>query len=340
MARPDDPITPTRIGVLGQGGWGTAMAMILVGNGHAVRLWGHDAAYLAEVARTRQNPKYLPGIQLPDAIELTDDLAAACDAELVFEAIPTAHVRAVLERAAASYPAGTPMISLTKGIEVDTFKRPTEIFRDCLGADLPVATASGPSHAEEVALGLPTTVVVASDDARLAQRAQRLMSCTTLRAYTNPDLLGVELAGALKNIIAVAGGICDGLGFGDNSKAALLTRGLVEISRLGVALGASRDTFFGLAGIGDLITTCFSPFGRNRAVGERIGKGETLAQILASTDKVAEGVRTTRAVLPLARQHDVEMPITEQVHRVLFDGVDPQDALRELMLRALKDERH
>jgi len=326
-----------RVFVAGNGGWGTAVAIVLAANGHEVSLWGHDLAYLAEVARTRENPKYLPGVTIPEAIAIGPSLEPLSRAGIVFEAVPTQHLRTVMRQLAPHHRPLTPVVSLTKGIELDTFRRPTEIIAAELGGT-PVAAASGPSHAEEVARGLPTTIVAASTSPELARKVQLLLSGPVLRVYTNADLVGVEIAGALKNVIALAGGICDGLQFGDNSKAALLTRGLVEIARMGVALGASRETFGGLAGMGDLITTCFSPHGRNRAVGERIGRGESLEAILASTQKVAEGVRTTQAVRPLAARLAVDMPITEQIHRVLFAGLCPRQAVRELMLRDFKAE--
>jgi len=228
-------------------------------------------------------------------------------------------------------------VSVAKGIENRTLLRPSQIVSDVLGR-APVAALSGPSHAEEVARGLPTTVAVASRNAELARRVQRLFMTDRFRVYTNNDLVGVELGGAVKNIIAIAAGICDGLGLGDNAKAALLTRGLAEMIRLGVAMGARRETFAGLAGMGDLITTCMSPYGRNRAVGVQLGQGRKLKEILAGMEQVAEGVRTTRSVRALARRRGVEMPITEQCYRVLFRGKDPTRAVSDLMRRAAKDE--
>lgn len=326
-----------RVTVLGNGGWGTAVALRLVGNGHPTTIWGHDATYLAEVARQRVNSKYLPGIPLPDALRLVSDPAEALDGcELLLAAIPVQHIRKALAPFADA-PRDVPMVSLAKGIEIETFSLPTEIFTAVTG-DRPVASLSGPSHAEEVARHQPTSLVAASEDAALTETLSKLLTDETFRIYTNDDLKGVELAGALKNIIGLAGGVCDGLAFGDNAKAALLTRGLVEIARFGVGLGARRETFSGLAGVGDMITTCFSPYGRNRRVGEMVGKGLSLDEVLATTAMVAEGVRTTEAVTPKARAMGVEMPITFAVHEVLFEGLDPRMAVQQLMARDLRDE--
>ena len=246
-------------------------------------------------------------------------------------------VRRTWNRLARHLPEGVPITSLTKGIENKTFMRPTEILAE-YAPDHRLAVLSGPSHAEEVARMMPTTVTVASSSRALCRELQELCSTPTFRVYTNSDVLGVEIGAAMKNVVAIAAGIVDGLGFGDNTKAALLTRGLAEIQALGLALGARKKTFHGMAGIGDLITTAFSPHGRNRAVGERIGKGEKLADIIASTPKVAEGVGTTRSVHNLARRLEVEMPITTEVWRVLFRGKDPRKAVTELMLRKGKNE--
>jgi glycerol-3-phosphate dehydrogenase (NAD(P)+) len=226
---------------------------------------------------------------------------------------------------------------VVKGIENHTFDRPSQIIVETLGVR-PLAVLSGPSHAEEIARGLPASVVVAGSSAELNQVIQEWLSHQAFRIYTNPDAVGVELAGALKNILGIAAGICDGLGFGDNAKASLLTRGLVEITRLGIVLGGRQSTFYGLAGVGDLVTTCYSPFGRNRAVGERIGRGETLEQILADMVNVAEGVSTTRSVHALARIRGVEMPITAELHQVLFEGKSPKVAVYDLMVRLPKVE--
>jgi glycerol-3-phosphate dehydrogenase (NAD(P)+) len=328
-----------RVLVLGGGGWGTALALVLDERGAQATLFVHDAEYGAEMARTRRNPRYLPGVEVPERIRVTSDAAALPGEGVVFAVVPSQYLRAMLTRFRKPLAEGRRIfVTATKGIEESTLKRPSQILREVLG-DVPQVVVSGPSHAEEVARRMPTTVVAASADRGLALRIQDLLFTERFRVYTNPDPLGVELAGALKNVIAIAGGIVDGLGFGDNTKAALLTRGVVEMARLGVALGAQRETFFGLAGIGDLITSCVSPHGRNRAVGMRIGRGEKVADIVASMRQVAEGVKTAAAVHRLAASAGVEMPICEQVHLVVHEGKDPSRAVRDLMGRQLKDEQ-
>ncbi len=325
--------------VLGNGGWGTALALAALQNGHDVRLWGVEPEYVAETAKTRTNPRYLPGIALPAALVVTSDAAlAARGATLLVSAIPTQYLRATLTKLAPDIAAGVPVVSVTKGVENATLRRPSEVIAETLGAR-GVAVLSGPSHAEEVARGGPTSVVVASKDADLCVTVQRALGTDRLRIYATDDLLGVELAAAMKNVIAIAAGACDGLGLGDNAKAALITRGNAEITRLGRALGARPETFAGLAGIGDLITTCTSRHGRNRAVGERLGRGEKIDDILASMVQVAEGVRTAESVVGLAKSVGIEMPISEQVHRILFGGQSPRAALHALMTRAQRSER-
>jgi glycerol-3-phosphate dehydrogenase (NAD(P)+) len=262
---------------------------------------------------------------------------ALADAQLIVVAVPCQHIRAVLTPISLHVPAGAALVSVAKGIEVHTLLRPTQIIRDILG-EVPVAALSGPSIAPEVAAGKPATVVAASEDLELAERVQALFSTRTFRVYTNTDLVGVELAGAVKNVIAIAAGICDSIGAGDNAKAALLTRGLVELTRLGVALGAHAETFKGLAGVGDLVTTFFSPVSRNRTAGERIGRGVPVDEVIATTDSVIEGIPTTQAVLELAHSLNVEMPIVRAVYNVLFSRVPPPEALDELMRRQLKPE--
>jgi glycerol-3-phosphate dehydrogenase (NAD(P)+) len=324
--------------VLGNGGFGTALALVLDRNGHEARVWGVDAAYVAETARTRQNPRFLAGVAVPPSVLLTSDAAEAAGGAVLFvSAIPTQYLRSTLTRLAPAIPAGVPVVSVTKGVENETLLRPTEIVAQALGAR-PVAALSGPSHAEEVARGGPTSVVVASADPALAARVQGVFGNDRLRIYASDDVLGVEFAAAMKNVIAIAAGVCDGLSLGDNAKAALITRGNAEITRLGRALGAKPETFAGLAGIGDLITTCTSRHGRNRGVGERIGRGEKVADILGSMVQVAEGVRTAESIVALAKTRGVEMPICEQVRRMLFEGQRPEVALRELMSRAPRPE--
>lgn len=330
--------SPRVVTVLGNGGWGTALALVARRNGARTRLWGIEAPYVAETARLRENPRYLPGVRLPEDLELTSDAGAASEgAHLLVSVIPTQFLRPTMAAIGGSLPDGVPILSCSKGIERGTLLRPTEILAELAGAR-PLAVLSGPNHAEEVAEGRPATAVVACRDAAVTQGVQRLFSDPGFRLYGSDDVVGVELAAAVKNVIALAAGMVDGLGLGDNAKAALITRGAVEISRLGVALGAKAETFAGLAGIGDLIATCVSSHGRNRGVGERLGRGETLREILGSMVQVAEGVETTRGVVELARRRGVEMPICTVVHRILFEELSPRDALRELMTRELKSE--
>ncbi|MCB9876814.1 MAG: NAD(P)-dependent glycerol-3-phosphate dehydrogenase [Planctomycetes bacterium] len=327
-----------RIAILGNGGFGTAMALTLAGE-HAVSLWGHDAVYTAAIAASRKNPRYLDVATLPDSIRVSNDAAAVLDrAGVVLVAVPTQHVRRTLQDLAQHVPPGVPVVSLAKGLEQGTGARPSQILADVLDDPHRVFVLSGPSHAEEIALRMPTTVVVAGDDDEALQQLQLTLQTERFRVYRNSDLLGVELCGALKNVMALAAGIADGLGYGDNAKAAILSRGLVEMQRYGLAEGADPRTFFGLAGVGDLAVTAFSRHGRNRAFGERIGRGETLAQALASSPKVAEGVWTAKVVVRAAAELDVEMPIAQAVSRVLYEGLPPAVAVRELMERDPKAE--
>lgn len=330
---------PKRFAVLGSGAWGTAVAIVLAQNPqHEVALWSARPENAGDWHRRRENVRLLPGVMIPPGILLTTDIRqAVVEADILIAAIPTAFLRKTLEQIASAIPGRTPLLSLAKGLENQTFCRPTEIARQVLG-ERSVAVLSGPSHAEEVARGLPTTLVAASDDLALAQWIQQCFATERFRVYTNFDLLGVEFAGALKNVIGIAAGINDGLGFGDNAKAALLTRGLAEMARLGVALGASAPTFWGLAGMGDLITTCISRHGRNRAVGERLARGESLSQIQASTAMVAEGVFTARSVAEKSRQMGLAMPISNEVYKVLYEQKDPRAAVTDLMLRELRSE--
>jgi glycerol-3-phosphate dehydrogenase (NAD(P)+) len=324
--------------VIGDGGWGTALALVLHGNGHAVRLWGAFPDYVAETRRLRENRRFLPGVPLPPGLEVTSEPAECCaGAELLLSVVPTPFLRSVAGRFAPHLPQGIPLISATKGVEQGSLARPTEVLRETFGPAARLVVVSGPSHAEEVARGLPTTVVAASargEDARLVQAALRN---DRFRVYTNADPVGVELGGALKNVIALAAGICDGLETGDNAKAALLTRGMVEMARYGATRGARRETFAGLSGMGDLIVTCYSRHSRNRSVGERLARGDPLARILESTAMVPEGVFTARALG--AGRTGVEMPITREVHAVLEEGKDPRRAVVDLMTRDPRPER-
>jgi glycerol-3-phosphate dehydrogenase (NAD(P)+) len=325
---------PIHFAVLGDGAWGTATALVLAQNPqHRVTLWSAREDNGRILRERRENVRLLPGVPIPAAVHLSTDIARALAAvDLAIVAIPTVYLRETLRRIAPAWRADRPMLSLTKGFENETFLRPTEILHQVLGVHH-VAVLSGPSHAEEVSRGLPTTVVTASTDLELALWIQRCLSTDRFRVYTNRDVVGVELGGALKNVIGLAAGISDGLGFGDNAKAALLTRGLVEMTRFGLALGAQERTFFGLAGMGDLITTCISRHGRNRHVGERLGRGEKLADILATMVMVAEGIYTTRSVHDKAAQMGIEMPITSEIYRVLYENKDPLAAVNDLMQR-------
>ncbi len=325
-----------KVVVLGPGSWGTALAVMLAKAGRDTTLWGL-ADEIAILEKDRENRRFLPGVPLPDSLRLTSDLPDPTGLDFVV-AVPTGAVRPVTRALAA---AGTPRTALcvAKGWEPETLKRMSEILREELGDEPGIGYLAGPSHAEEVARGIPTTVTVSAEDDAVARSLQELMHAPpTFRVYTNPDLIGVETAAALKNVIAIAAGICDGLGFGDNTKGALLTRGLAEISRLGEALGARADTFYGLSGIGDLVTTAMSEHSRNRKVGELVGSGMSVEEAAEKTGMVAEGVKTTRSALAIAKSLGVELPITEQVAAVLFEGKDPRKALGELMERDAKPE--
>ncbi len=326
--------------IVGDGQMGLVLAAALVEREAPVRLWGPFPDDVRELAATRRSRR-LEGFVLPDAVEVTaDDEEALRGADFVINAIPTQFIRSVWERLAPHTAADAAVVSVSKGIENETLMRPTQVIVDVLGGDTrPICVLTGPTIAAELAERLPATMVAASSDTELARRVQDLLSLKWLRVYRHDDLVGVELAGATKNVIALAAGMVDGLGIGYNAKSALLARGLAEIARLGTALGARTDTFFGVAGVGDLATTCFSPEGRNRTCGERLGKGEPLEAILESTVSVVEGVSTTRAVMELAELHRVDMPITTAVHAILFEGLSPTDAIGTLMRREPKAER-
>ena len=328
-----------RITVIGGGAMGTACAILLSENPEQqVALWARSSDHAADMASSRENKRLLPGITIPDSIEITSDIeAAVTDSDLLVMAVPTAFLRECLNDISAALTDDRPVVSVIKGIENETFQRPSEIIGEVLGSRA-VVSLSGPSHAEEITRKLPASVVAASGDLALAKSVQQTFTTDRFRVYTNIDIIGVELAAALKNVIAIATGICDGLGYGDNAKSALMTRGLVEMTRFGTLLGAEPQTFAGLAGMGDLITTCASPYSRNRKVGERLGAGETLEQILESMDAVAEGVWTTRSVHELAEQQGIEMPITAEVFRVLFEGKQAVEATDSLMMRPPRDE--
>jgi glycerol-3-phosphate dehydrogenase (NAD(P)+) len=330
------------ITVLGAGSWGLTLSCLLAENAHRVVVWELFRDRADEIRTTRESKRFLPGIRIPESIPVESDLGRALlDADLVLFAVPSHGVRDTARGAAEafSFMDKTLVVNAAKGFEEHTLRRMSEV----LAEELPVPperilTLAGPSHAEEVSRHMPTSVVSAGTNEVHAKTVQRVFFRPYFRVYTNSDVVGVETAVAVKNIIAIAAGVCDGLGYGDNTKAALLTRGLVEITRLGVAVGGRIETFFGLAGIGDLIATSISPHSRNRHVGEKIGRGRKLDEVLAEMVMVAEGVRTTRAVVELAAKLHVELPITSAVHEVLFAGRDPRDAIDELMNRPPKDE--
>jgi len=325
-------------GIIGAGSWGTALGVLLHENKLSVTVWGHDAAHIEQVATTRENAAYLPGIRLPEALHLTADLAALAGCDLVLLVTPSKAVRAVAARlATTALSTDAVLLSCTKGVERGSGLRMSEILAECLPRN-PVAVLSGPSHAEEVVRKMPTAVVLGSARADVRHRLQQTFATSFFRPYTSEDVAGIELGGALKNIFALAAGASDGLGLGDNAKAALITRSLAELIRLGVALGGRRETFQGLSGIGDLMVTCFSRHSRNRAVGERLGKGECLADIIASMNMVAEGVPTTYSAHECARRLGVDTPIIEQV-RALLDGVvGPRETATNLITREPKAE--
>jgi len=330
---------PAKVTLLGGGAMATACSVLLAEHaGRNVSLCTRRPEHAAELRQTRENSRLLPGVRIPDDVRITADVAEAADgAAFLVACIPSKYLREALSRMKPQLPAGVPFVSVIKGIENGTFMRPSEVVADVLGPR-PVVAVGGPSHAEEFARRLPASVVAACPDVSLAMDVQELFTTDRFRVYTNPDIVGVELAGALKNVIGIAAGICDGLRYGDNAKAALLTRGIVEITRFGRAFGAEHSTFSGLAGMGDLITTCVSPHGRNRHVGERLGRGETLDQILSSMASVAEGVTTTRSVYEQAAQKGIDMPITKEIYRVLFEGKSPLEATDTLMGRPPKEE--
>jgi len=324
---------------MGSGGMGTLCALIFADRGSRVTLWGRSSEHVDQLNRTRENTRYLPGHQLPQSVCITADARAALrDPSLVLCAVPTQYIRSVFSPLGMLIPPSVPILSVTKGIEVETLRSPTEILARFVG-HRPLACLTGPCIAPEVAQRKPTSVVVAARDPGVATLVQQGMSTPYFRVYTSDDLLGAELAGAVKNVIAIAAGICDGLDLGCNAKASLITRGLVEITRLGTALGARPETFNGLAGVGDLMTTCMSPIGRNRSAGERIGRGALTAQVIASTPAVIEGIPTTQGVLELAKRTGVEMPIVSAVASMLFEGIAPRQAIQALMTRKLKSER-
>jgi len=330
----------TRAAVLGAGNWGTTFAKVLADAGSDVVLHARRADLVAGIAATRENAEYLPGIRLPDTVRATTDAAEALDgADVVVLAVPSQTLRANLQAWAPLLPAGSSLLSLMKGVELGTTKRMSEVICEVTGAGADrVAALSGPNLAREIAEEQPSATVIACADTARAEALQAACSTRYFRPYTNPDLVGCELGGAVKNVIALACGIAEGLGYGDNTRASLITRGLAETARLGAALGAEPTTFAGLAGLGDLVATCSSPLSRNRTFGERLGRGMSLDEVLATTRQVAEGVKTCESVLDLARAHGVDVPITEAVVRVCHEGESPARMVREMMSREAKSE--
>lgn len=328
------------IAILGAGSWGTALGMVLADNGHTVRLWGHEKEHVEAINREQANTRYLPGVELPKGITAYYNLEEALeDVEFIVFAVPTKAFREVARKVKSIVKHKITIVHVSKGIEPDSLMRISEMLEEEI-ADVTndIIVLSGPSHAEEVSRRIPTTVTVASKNMKAAQRIQDLFMNQNFRVYTNQDLVGVEIGGALKNIIALAAGITDGLGYGDNAKAALMTRGLAEITRLGVKMGADPLTFLGLTGIGDLIVTCTSVHSRNWRAGNLLGKGKNLNEVLESMGMVVEGVRTTKAAHQLSEKYHVKMPITNALYDVLFNGKDIKQEVEDLMGRSKKHE--
>lgn len=336
------PVPPEalEVAVVGAGSWGTALAIHAARAGHTVRMWGHDPDKVAAMEAERENRTYLADFPFPESLAVTADRGEAlAGADLVISAVPSRFVRDVWEDAAVSFPRGAHLVSATKGVEEGTCARMTEVLGEVVGPSPATLSAlSGPSFARELAEGHPTAVTLGCEDPAAAETVQRALSSGPLRIYRNVDLVGVEIGGALKNVIAIAAGIVDGLGLGTNSRAALVCRGLKEMTMLAVALGGKQSTLMGLAGLGDLILTCTGPLSRNRSVGEKIGSGKSLEEITAGMNMVAEGPVTVRSARKLAAEAEVEMPIAEQVHRVLYGGIPPDTAIEELLARKLVDE--
>lgn len=332
------PKESQRISVIGDGGWGTTLAIYLAKKEYPVKLWGAFAQYTAQVNQTRVNAKFLPGIKIPSNVKITSDLGLAIgESDIIVLAVPSQFLRSVLNKIKFCNFKNKTILSVVKGIETTSLMRVSEIINSVLG-NVNLAVLSGPTIATEVVKNIPTTAVIASTKTKTAKALQEIFNSETFRIYTNSDLIGVEIGGSLKNVIAISCGVCDGLGYGTNTKAAIVTRGLAEMSRLGIALGAKAKTFAGLTGLGDLITTCFSPQSRNRTVGEQLGKGIPIAKILGSMTMVAEGVETAKAAYRLSVKHKIPMPITQEVYNILFKNKSAQSAVEDLMARKTKAE--
>jgi glycerol-3-phosphate dehydrogenase (NAD(P)+) len=330
----------TRVAVLGTGSWGTAFSMVLADAGADVVLWGRRQEVVDAIAATHENPDYLPGIPLPETVTATSDAAEALrGAEVVVLAVPSQTLRGNLSTWTPDLPPDCVLVSLMKGIELGTTRRMSEVIAEVTGAGPErIAVVSGPNLAKEIALRQPAASVVACADEGVAEKLQQVCLTTYFRPYTNTDVLGVEVGGAVKNVIALAVGMAKGMGMGDNSQASIITRGLAEITRLGLAQGADAATFAGLAGVGDLVATCMSPLSRNRTFGENLGKGMSLDEVVRTTKQTAEGVKSAESILALARAHHVDMPIVEHVAAAVHDGLPPGEIVRRIMSRSAKSE--
>lgn len=332
--------TIKHISVIGDGGWGTTLAIYLARQGFVVKLWGPFPQYMKEVRRTRVNHKFLPGISIPSKVDITSSLEEALSqSELIVFAVPSQFLQSVLENIKKTRIKlkGKYFLSVSKGIENRRLMRMSQMIYSTLGK-VDVAVLSGPNIAREVVKGVPSTAVVASANRKLAQQIQKIFNSQTFRIYTNTDIVGVELGGSLKNVIAIACGVCDGLGYGTNTKAAIMTRGLAEMVKLGKTMGAKPETFYGLSGLGDLATTCFNPQSRNRSVGEALGRGKTIKNILSSMNMVAEGVETAKAVYKLGRKKRLDMPIIREIYYIIYKNKKSHQAVKDLMSRSAKAE--
>jgi len=327
-----------KISIIGDGGWGTTLAIHLSRQKYPVMLWGAFAKSIAQSTKSRENKKFLPGIKIPSQVRLTSDIDEAISfGDLIVLSTPSEYLSDTLSKIRNTSYKGKIFVSVVKGIHPRSFKRMSQIIQEYL-PKVPLVVLSGPTIAGEVAKQIPTTAVAACKDKKLAGSIQKVFNSDTFRIYTNTDVIGVEFGGSVKNVIALACGICDGLKLGTNAKAAVLTRGLAEITRLGMALGARQETFYGLTGLGDLVTTCFSPSSRNRSVGEALGRGEKIKDVLGGMNAVAEGVVTARAVYHLSQKKKMDMPIVREVYKIIFENKPAKNAMKDLMGRSLKSE--
>ncbi len=329
------------IAIIGDGGWGTTLSIHLAKKNFPVTLWGPFKNDIKEIQKNRHNKKFLPGILIPSTVTVTSKLPNALkEADLIVFAVPSKYAEKILKKIKKTNIDLSKKIflSVTKGIETQKLCRISELLKKILGKNISFAVLSGPNIAKEVAIGIPSTAVVASKNIKISKMVQEIFNSSTFRVYTNPDIIGVELGGSIKNIIAIACGVCDGLGFGANTKAAIVTRGLAEMTRLGISLGAKTKTFVGLSGLGDLVTTCFSSESRNRCVGESLAKGKTIQEITSQMKMVAEGVETVKAVYRLSQKYHVPMPITTEVYNIIYHHKKPLEAVSALMTRKMKSE--